>query len=168
MASFLKKDNKTWGTVVLKTLKWANGSQPVEQRFSFLFFFSFLKEQKGDDESGNRRQFVSCFHGMEWAAEYFCTELYPFFNLIVLGPCVIVSGVYCAIPSWLFVLHHCSFYAKNMTYFSLCTDYFVWVTCTEIKWTESTVDTFFFLPLIVITTFHIPPPPSRPQQSSFH
>lgn len=38
---------------------------------------------------------------------------------------VIVSGVSCAIPSWLFVLHHCSFYAKNMTYFSLCTDYFV-------------------------------------------
>ena len=36
-----------------------------------------------------------------------------------------------------------------MTYFSLCTDYFVWVTCTEIKWRESTVN------LIVITAFHL-------------
>lgn len=39
MASFKKKNHKPWRTVVLKTLRWANGSQPVEQR-------GFLKNKR--------------------------------------------------------------------------------------------------------------------------
>lgn len=81
---------------------------------------------------------------MEWEAEYFCTELYPFLNLIVIRPTcdsewsLLCHSILAFCFTSLFLL------CKNMTYFSLCTDYFVWVTCTEIKWTESTVDTFFF------------------------
>ncbi len=97
------------------------------------------------------------FYSMEWEAEYFSMELYPFFNLIVTRPMcdsewsLLCHSILAFCFTSLFLL------CKNMTYFSLCTDYFVWVTCTEIKWTESTVDTFFFLffSLIVITAFHL-------------
>lgn len=70
-------------------------------------------------------------------------SLYPFFNLIVIRPMcdsewsLLCHSILTFCFTSLFLL------CKNMTYFSLCTDYFVWVTCTEIKWTESTVDTSF-------------------------
>lgn len=69
------------------------------------------------------------------SSRLFLYDASSFFNLIVIR---LVSEFYCAIPPWLFPLKSlfllCKKRKKKKTYFSLCTYYFVWVTCTEIKW----------------------------------
>lgn len=102
----------------------------------FLFSFPlFLRERKqkeeDDDESGKGRQFVSCFSpalGRAAAMDFFFVWYFIpifFFNLIVIRPMcdsewsLLCHSILAFCFTSLFLL------CKNMTYFSLCTDYFV-------------------------------------------
>lgn len=72
---------------------------------------------------------------------HFIWSIFPLFSPSLLSGSCVWWWVCCSIPSWLFTFTSLFLLCKNLTYFSLCTDYFV--SCAEIKRTESTTWTLF-------------------------